>query len=275
MAKVLVIRGANFSENALDQVELENPVPCESISIPATQTIKYLGDTATLTATVLPSDTTDAVFWESSDPTIVSVRNGVLTSHKAGTVTITATCGEKSATCAVTAQNYIDAKLTYSWYYNRSGAQKPGEENKYTPRVSGGPQTMTYGGTYNATPTPNANSPHALDYDTLVPGINLYPVMIPDGAVKISITMPNQLIKSSFSWTNSDDSCYWNGTEGVYIAEPAWEGTPWSDTALAGTRTVTIPSGVDSFYISMYAKAADVVMTQAICDAVEVRALYE
>ena len=61
------------------------------------------GDTATLTATVAPDTATDkTVTWSSDTPTVATVVNGVVTPVAAGTATITATAGDKSATCSIT-----------------------------------------------------------------------------------------------------------------------------------------------------------------------------
>ena len=60
------------------------------------------GDTATLTATVAPDTATDkTVTWESDTPSVATVVDGVVTPVAAGTATITATAGDKSATCTV------------------------------------------------------------------------------------------------------------------------------------------------------------------------------
>ena len=59
---------------------------------------------ATLTATVTPDDATDpTVTWTTSDESVATVdANGKVTGVGAGTATITATAGKKSASCAVT-----------------------------------------------------------------------------------------------------------------------------------------------------------------------------
>ena len=65
----------------------------------------FTDDTATLTATVQPSDATNQnVTWSSDKPEVATVENGVVTAKAAGTATITVTTadGNKTATCAVT-----------------------------------------------------------------------------------------------------------------------------------------------------------------------------
>ncbi|MBP3647012.1 MAG: CotH kinase family protein [Clostridia bacterium] len=77
-------------------------IPCTGITLDQ-DTMTFIGaGTQTLTATVTPSDTTDAVTWSSDDSSIASVSNGVVTAKANGSATITATCGEYNATCAVT-----------------------------------------------------------------------------------------------------------------------------------------------------------------------------
>ena len=66
------------------------------------------GDTATLKATVLPDTANQTVTWESSDEGVVTVdSSGEVTAVDKGSATITATAGDKSATCAVTV-SYAD-----------------------------------------------------------------------------------------------------------------------------------------------------------------------
>ena len=69
------------------------------------------GETLTLTATVTPDDATDkSVVWTSSDETVATVTDGVVTAIKAGKVTITAANGDNTATCEIT----VNAKFISS-----------------------------------------------------------------------------------------------------------------------------------------------------------------
>ena len=64
-----------------------------------------IGSTGTLTATVAPANATDkSVNWISSDPTIATVANGLISGLKIGTATITVTTvdGSYKASCTVT-----------------------------------------------------------------------------------------------------------------------------------------------------------------------------
>ncbi|CDX03420.1 N-acetylmuramoyl-L-alanine amidase LytC [Desulfitobacterium hafniense] len=82
--------------------------PDSEMTINKTNLVLPVGSTETLTVNISPSQ---AVNWNSSNPEIVRVFNGVLMAQKVGTAVITATAadGSKSVTCTVTVK---DAKAT-------------------------------------------------------------------------------------------------------------------------------------------------------------------
>lgn len=112
MAKTLIIKGANYAANKLDTVSFES-VPCTGISL-SESTLSFASLTSsTLTATLTPADTTDTLMWASSDTDVATVVNGIVTAVGIGTATITATCGEQSATCAITVANVVADPVTW------------------------------------------------------------------------------------------------------------------------------------------------------------------
>lgn len=130
--------------------------PCTGIKLDRDTLTIARGETATLTATVEPANTTDTIVWSSKDKTIATVdSNGKVSGDKVGETTITATCGNQTASCKVTVTKpqipgsvtitgdavfgvtltakYSGAadKLEYTWY--REGEDKPvGTTNTYT-----------------------------------------------------------------------------------------------------------------------------------------------
>lgn len=76
--------------------------PCTGITLDRDTLTIARSETATLTATVEPADTTDKVVWSSKDDNIAIVKDGVVTAVGLGETTITAACGDKTASCKVT-----------------------------------------------------------------------------------------------------------------------------------------------------------------------------
>ena len=78
-------------------------IPVQSISLNNTSLKLEKGQTDTLKVTYSPSNTTDNkdITWTSSDETIATVKNGIVTAVSDGTATITAAVGKKSASCKI------------------------------------------------------------------------------------------------------------------------------------------------------------------------------
>lgn len=117
-------------------------ISVKSITLNKPQLSLVKGATETLTATVLPTTATDkAVTWKSSDTAVATVENGVVTAVAAGNATITATAGEKTATCVVTVTNP-----------SNSGSSSGGGGGSSTPRYAVTVPDKTENGSLSVTP---------------------------------------------------------------------------------------------------------------------------
>lgn len=103
MGYAMKLKQVNFSSVAVDKVNYIIPVPCTGISLnPSSLTFDTAEETKNVVATITPSDTTDTLLWASSNENVATVSDGAVTIHGIGTATITATCGEQTATISIT-----------------------------------------------------------------------------------------------------------------------------------------------------------------------------
>ncbi|MBE6700396.1 MAG: CHAP domain-containing protein [Ruminococcaceae bacterium] len=87
------------------RTKLSETISVNSVTLNKNSVTLEVGATESLTATVKPSNATNkAVTWTSSNTSVASVSNGVITAKAAGTATITVKTadGNKTATCTVT-----------------------------------------------------------------------------------------------------------------------------------------------------------------------------
>lgn len=82
-------------------------VPATEVTLDKTTLSLHPTENATLTATVKPENTTDAVVWASSNEAVATVKDGVVTAKSEGTATITASCGSVKAECVVTVEKPV------------------------------------------------------------------------------------------------------------------------------------------------------------------------
>ena len=249
MAHTLVIKGANFGTNKIETVSFSNEIPCTSISLDkSTDTISVIGGTATVTPTVTPNNTTDSVVWTSSDNGIATVANGVVTAVGVGVVTITATCGEKTATCTVAVSNTLS-------FTHKLGAtaKKKGSSDDYGYLDSG---DANYGGLYG---TAEQTYRVSAASDLQIEGY-LYPVPLGDGAETLTITAGNNL-KVTVVWLDKDTVCdassgaSWKAIFAKVVNYD--DASPYNSNVPLGNRVLTVPTGANSIIACIRKTTAD------------------
>lgn len=117
MSKALVIKGANFAENALTTIDFGS-IPCTAVT-PSVETLTGTTYKQVLNFgyTLTPANTTDTVIISNSDDTVCTLDGTSVTVIGVGTSTITITCGNVSANITLTA-NTLALDMTNMVYKN-------------------------------------------------------------------------------------------------------------------------------------------------------------
>lgn len=245
MSIALVIPTADFSVNAMEQIVVTEPIPCTGITLnKASGSIDAIGGTLTLSATVIPSDTTDRIVWVSNDTDVATVSNGIVTAVGVGTATITATCGNYSASCDVT----ISVQLM--WDGKMIGAFPQGSGT-----ATGGNGLGYVAETTNTRRGVIASLSGTLKLYRLVYDTQYYPIVLPKGTKTLNISIDSEekisLIKASyFSSHESAPSGYSDYaqllatetlTDTNVINIPSYEGLPKVDAIIIGFSKASNP----------------------------------
>lgn len=238
MGKALVVKNVNFATNKLDTITLLEDVPCTGISLDkATLSLTAIGSTGTIIATVTPLDTTDSIVWTTSDAAVVTVTNGVVIQTGVGTAIITATCGQQTASCTVSAVNTF--VFTYEIGVYNTKSETSGQDF-----VVKEAYTNAYCAIYSESTTEKYIKGSGTTY---------YPIIIGAGAEKVTITVPND-IKPTVWFVNSTEACDYSASHidyAVYAKLISGDNSPYDGTVPVGNRVVTVPSGADAICISL------------------------
>lgn len=232
MSKALIIKNANFEENRVTTISF-GEISCTGITFTSnTYTITDY-DAVTVEYTLTPANTTDAVYWTSSDDTVVSVSGGTMTINGIGTATITATCGEYTATASITVSIAYTMNAVFGYFLISSG--------KTFPSYSG----VTYS-RIGLTGTGDQAADHG------VAGSSLYPILIPQNTTSITVSRGESYgtyfyngTGAQITWT-SDVAC---GDTDYPNAATAVSSSDGYNLRSNQSFTVDVPDGADSFFL--------------------------
>jgi endoglucanase Acf2 len=116
-----VITAKVGSNTATCTVTVAKAVPLTQIVLSNTELDMTVKTETNLTVSFVPANTTDdtTVTWTSSNPSVATVADGKISAKTEGTTVITATCGNKTATCTVTVNpKYTVAQKLVNPEYN-------------------------------------------------------------------------------------------------------------------------------------------------------------
>ena len=89
-------------------------IPAENLKISKDYSVINVEQQDTITATYGPDNTTDSLTWSSSDESVATVDDGVITAIASGSCTITAAIGNLTASCNVNVPYYFgDQEFAY------------------------------------------------------------------------------------------------------------------------------------------------------------------
>ena len=242
MSRTLIIKNANFAANAVATIEFSN-IACTGITL-AEETYLITNYTPVeVEYTVTPSDTTDAVQWQSSNTDIVTVDNGIMTVVGIGTCTITATCGEYSASATVTVSVEYIPNWDFAYLSHPSTALYatiPANLSRITAQGSG-----EQAGAHSFLRTSDVSEVHPV-------------IKLPKNTASITIERgADQSTKfangdySSVMWM-SDEPC---GNASYPQAAKFMSESDGFNLYTNQTVTLDVPSGVDSFGVSIRLQA--------------------
>lgn len=224
MAKTLIIKNADYSDNALDVVAFD-AVPCTGIELnKSTAEITAIGGTTTITATLTPANTTDMLSWASSDTDVATVVDGVVTTVGVGTATITATCGNQTATCVITSRAFMNtANVLERLGYYFGG----------TPVSSGGNGIPSW----DVASSRRGGLASSTGNYSIYNLSNVFPYTMPKGTKQVKITLASGSSISGIQgiyWFNHETNQGEYATVAKYLANTA-------TASISGSKTVDVP----------------------------------
>lgn len=242
MSKAVVIKDADFSANKLTTVVFGSAVPCTALALNKNSvSFNEASATETIVATPTPSNTTDTVSWISSNTDVATVADGVVTAQGAGSATITATCGNQTATCSVSV--VLDPAFVLVAGYNPQRRSSTGSASTLDKR-SGETDSLNVLAA-NSTDT----SVYPIESkDNIDTGSYWFvPIVLPTGATGFTITSEYELKTRILWFDNTSKETVNNKGAFTLDGKTASGGYDQSDYTYSATIEKPSTSGINSF----------------------------
>ena len=243
-----------------------NPISITSIALDKASLSMTKGGTATLVATITPSNATyQTVTWTSSSTSVATVdSNGKVTAVGGGSATITATAGGKSATCAVAvtvpvtgvslnktslslakgSTQTLTATITPSDATNKNVTWTSSNTSVATVDASGKVTAVASGNATITVKTVDGGKTAACSVTVTVPvtgvSLNMSSLSLTKGSTEtlMATINPSDATNKSVTWTSSNTSVATVDSNGKVTAEAGGSATITVKTA-DGNKTAT------------------------------------
>lgn len=236
MAKTIVIKNTSYSANKLDTVTFGESKPCTGITLTSdTLTFTTYGQIEEIGYTLIPEDTTDPVTITSGNTDIVEINNGNAIAYGVGSTTITIACGNQTATISVSSSMKMTNKNFKSGKYVVQSVSSGGEARTYAVE-----NTLSSFGYCGTTEEWGDGRKAATSSEPYIPVAR-----IPKNVASITVNVLSNSYKAVVAFFDSTQP----GTQDLINNAYCLAGPMPSDVAF-GTRTITVPTGADSFVVS-------------------------
>lgn len=246
MPRALIIKNANFAANRVAVIDIESSVDCTGIELEQS-TITVTNDAeVTVAYTVTPSNTTDDILWTSSNESVATVDDNVVTILGIGTTTITATCGSFSDTLVLTADLYA----VPDWYASTPSIITDSSDNSI---VRADLNTSASARLFAA--QNSENSKYSLPfYNANDNELESLPIWIPNGCDKIHVSASNLYgSNNDIFWVDALQPVTYANT---VVSCEALSSETLTVSSNAVDQDLTVPEGANGFAIRFRLRTA-------------------
>lgn len=234
MSRALVIKGANFEANRVSQINFDVEKPCTAVEFTEDSYSPSSIETPLPVSVVkTPANTTDELMLTIADESVAKIQNGGIVAVGFGTTTITATCGNATATVEVNVSS-----LVYSPTIVKEKRIQQAGSSAWPGTIQ--PLQMSSGSSYDAFV---GTDPDNAKHNKIATADGYSVMMIPAGSLRVKIkviTRTGWSLNMRYASTVNTASASNNYAGFVETAQVI-------DRDSHGQMTVSIPSGADSF----------------------------
>lgn len=231
----LVIKNADFSSTRVAKVTIRE-IKCEDFSFNSQEVTVNGRESVTLGYTITPLNTNERILWDSSDKSVATVKNGVLTILGIGETEISVRCGSVRASCVVTCDIYENPYAIIGYVLQRTIDGVPVHRISNGSNYFAGCAELGHSNSISTSIVIEDN-----DRTKFIPNTELAAISIPNNATQIHAVAENTVRGYSSQWFFVDDD-YHSVSGGTFQADES--------TGVVDVK-INIPEGATGFIFNI------------------------